>query len=402
MKIELTHHAGHAVLTLSGRLDTSVSATAQNEINSRLAQAGNIDSLTVNAKELEYVSSSGLRILLMLAKRYPSFRMTEVRPDVYEILATTGFTQIMKVEKALRRLSVDGCEIIGRGGVGTVYRIDGDTIIKVFREGSTMDEVRKEVTMSKAAFVLGMPTAISFDIVAVGKQFGLVYELLKADTLSACLKREPHRIDEFARMYATLFRQLHSIEVPTGGQIPSAIEQERASVRHISRYFPQESIDMMLQIVDAIPAANRLLHLDLQSKNAMVQTSLEGEEELMLIDMGEVGYGHPMLDLGHAYSAMVSLVGDYEGIIGVPRELGIELWNRTIDYYFDGEPADVIALRKQQIEVVSRVRNFSWLSLSDSFPEAVVNECRQLFSKRIGDRMEYISEICKTFDNWTL
>ena len=397
MNIDIRHEGDSVTLILAGRLDTATSAKASADIERALATVPVISRLTCDAGQLEYISSSGLRILLSLAKRYKDFRITEVQSMVYEVLDTTGFTKMMTVERALRQLSVEGCEVIGVGGVGTVYRLDGDTIIKVFREGTTIEEVRREITMSKEAFVMGMPTAISFDVVRVGSQYGLVYELLQADTLSACIKREPGRIDEFARKYAELFHQLHAIEVPGGSSVPCAIERERQQIRHIRRYFPQESIDLMLRIVDAIPDANRLLHLDLQTKNAMVQ-----DGQLMLIDMGEVGYGHPLLDLGHAYSAMVTLVGDYDKIIGMPRELGQKLWSRAIDYYLEGMPAEVVKQRKAQIEVVSCVRSFSWLALSDSFPEAVINECKAVFDERIARRKDYILDVCKTFGNWTL
>lgn len=397
MNIDIRHKGDSVTLILAGRLDTATSAKASADIERALATVPVISRLTCDAGQLEYISSSGLRILLSLAKRYKDFRITEVQSLVYEVLDTTGFTKIMTVERALRQLSVEGCEVIGVGGVGTVYRLDGDTIIKVFREGTTIEEVRREITMSKEAFVMGMPTAISFDVVRVGCQYGLVYELLQADTLSACIKREPGRIEEFARKYAELFHQLHAIEVPGGSSVPCAIERERQQIRHIRRYFPQESIDLMLRIVDAIPNANRLLHLDLQTKNAMVQ-----DGQLMLIDMGEVGYGHPLLDLGHAYSAMVTLVGDYDKIIGMPRELGQKLWSRAIDYYLEGMPAEVVKQRKAQIEVVSCVRSFSWLALSDSFPEAVINECKAVFDERIARRKDYILDVCKTFGNWTL
>lgn len=397
MKTTITKQDDALVAIFEGRLDTAAAQELSGNLDQMLTAQGHVDSLTVDADGLEYISSSGLRILLTLTKRFQNFRIVNVQTGVYDVLNMTGFTKIMTVERALRQLSVEGCEVIGIGGVGTVYRLDGDTIIKVFREGTTIDEVRSEITMSKEAFVMGMPTAISFDVVRVGSQYGLVYELLKASTLSACIKREPERIDEFARKYAALFRQLHQIEVPQNSSVPDAMEHEKQQVRHITRYFPQESIDLMMQVLEAIPAGRRLLHLDLQSKNAMVQ-----DGELMLIDMGEVGYGHPLLDLGHAYSAMVTLVGDYETIIGIPRELGRELWNRAIDYYFEGLPADVVAQRKRQIEVVSCVRNFSWLALSDSFPEKVINECRALFDERMGSRRDYILEVCKTFKDWHL
>lgn len=395
MTTQLINNEGEVTLTLCGRLDTAVSSQVSADINQLLATAGTIQHLTVDAGQLEYISSSGLRILLMLAKRFKQFRITEVNPEVYDVLSMTGFTKMMTVERALRQLSVDGCEVIGVGGVGTVFRLNDDTIIKVFREGTTMDEVRKEITMSKEAFVMGMPTAISFDMVRVGSQYGLVYELLHAQTLSACLKQSPERVDELARKYAGLFRQLHAIQVPADSSVPDALEHERNQVLHIRRYFPQEKIDLLLQLLDTVPASNRLLHLDLQAKNAMIQN-----EELMLIDMGEVGYGHPILDLAHAYSAMVSLVGDYDKIIGIPRELGTELWNRAIDYYFEGLPADVVALRKEQIKALSCVRNFSWLALSDSFPETVINECRTLFDERVTRHRDHLLQVCQTLKDW--
>lgn len=395
MTIQFFNNEGEATLMLCGRLDTAVSSQVSADINQLLATAGAIQHLTVDAGQLEYISSSGLRILLMLAKRFKDFRIKDVNPEVYDVLSMTGFTKMMTVERALRQLSIEGCEMIGVGGVGTVYRLDDDTIIKVFREGTTMDEVRKEITMSKEAFVMGMPTAISFDVVRVGDQYGLVYELLHAHTLSACLKQAPERMDELARKYADLFRQMHQIQVPADSSVPDALAHERSQVLHIRRYFPQESIDLLLQILDAVPSGRSLLHLDLQAKNVMLQG-----EELMLIDMGEMGYGHPVLDLAHAYSALVLFVGDYEKTIGIPRELGNELWNRAINYYFEGLPDDVVALRKEQIKAVACIRNFSWLALSDSFPEDVINECRALFDERVTRHREQLLQVCQTLKDW--
>lgn len=400
----IQHSGNDVIISFAGHLDTATSVEANLKISRELDAIVSIDSLTCDAMRLEYISSSGLRILLSLAKRHINFRVINVQPQVYEVLETTGFTKIMTVERAMRRLSVEGCKMIGIGSVGKVYRLDGDTIIKVFREGTTMENVRREITLSKEAFVLGMPTAISFDIVKVvpsnqdeEERYGLVYELLKATTLSAYLKQHPEQIDECARMYADLFKQMHEIEVPEDGNIPSAVQHERQQIEHIRRYFPEESISMLLCILDSIPESNQLLHLDLQTKNVMVQ-----DGQLMLIDMGEVGYGHPLLDLGHSYSSMVSLIGDYEKTIGIPRELGQRFWNQAIEYYFEGLPTEAIEERKKQIEVVSRIRNFSWLALSDSFPETVIEECKTMFDERVAKRFDYIKEVCKTFSSWTL
>lgn len=398
MNVKTTNLKGEVTIEFSGRWDTSCCRQVSEDIERQLAETGEVASLTCDMLDVNYISSSGLRILLRLAQRYRNFRVTEAQPQVYDVLDMTGFTKIMPVEKALRRLSIEGCEEIGRGGVGIVYRIDEDTIIKVFREGTTLDEVRTEITMSKQAFVLGMPTAISFDIVRVGSQYGLVYELLHAEMLSTCLRNDPERIDELARSYASLFHQLHSIEVPADSGIPSVLKRLDWAIRHIARYFDTASIDLMLRMASCFPEGNRLLHCDLQMKNVMMQ-----DGELMLIDMGEVGCGHPVVDLGYAYSSMVTNTTDYELFFGMPRALGSRLYMKMLDYYIGSDMSQAEHdHRLKQIEAVSCIRNFTWLSLSDSFPEESIRECQEIFVERVWRRKDYLLDVCSTLKDWEI
>ena len=395
IQTSITETADTITATLAGRLDTLAAPDVKAQLEPLLNATGK--QVVVNCRNLSYISSSGLRIFLTLSKACRRFRIDDASPEVYSVLETTGFTKIMTVNKALRQLSVAGLEVIGAGGVGMVYRIDEDTIIKVFREGTSLDDVQHEIAMAKVTFVLGMPTPISFDIVQVDNCYGLVYELLRARTLSDCIKAEPERMDEFARMYADLFRQVHAIHVPPGGNVPSALDHARKAVASLSRFFSPESVDVLMRIIDHIPQSNRLLHCDLQTKNAMMQ-----DGELMLIDMGEVGYGHPIIDLAHSYSSMKLLVGSYDKIIGMPEHMAHQMWNRMIRYYFDGQPDDLIAHRIEQIDVVACVRNFSWLALSDSFPEDVIRQCQQIFHTRVEARKEHIFSVCQTLSDWTL
>ena len=141
MTTTIRNNGSDVVITFDGRLDTATSTEANAKITRELDKIGTIGSLTCDASRLEYISSSGLRILLSLARRYKGFCVTGVQSQVYDVLETTGFTKIMTVERAMRQMVIEGCRLIGIGGVGKVYRLDGDTIIKVFREGTTMDEV---------------------------------------------------------------------------------------------------------------------------------------------------------------------------------------------------------------------------------------------------------------------
>ena len=54
-----------------------------------------------DAKDLEYISSSGLRVLMQVCKKVNSApEIINVSNDVYDIFDVTGFTQLYSVKKA--------------------------------------------------------------------------------------------------------------------------------------------------------------------------------------------------------------------------------------------------------------------------------------------------------------
>ncbi|MBR0085199.1 MAG: hypothetical protein IJL97_01480, partial [Lachnospiraceae bacterium] len=71
------------------------------------------------------------------------------------------FTEMMTVEKAYRVVSVEGCEEIGRGANGTIYRIDRDNVVKVYNNADALEDIQHEREVAKLALILGIPTAIS-------------------------------------------------------------------------------------------------------------------------------------------------------------------------------------------------------------------------------------------------
>ena len=86
-------------LKISGRLDT-ISAPELLE-KFRLIKSGNeIKSVEVDMGELDYISSAGLRVLMIMFKELPEggFRMINIKPSVKEILDTTGFDSLLNVQ----------------------------------------------------------------------------------------------------------------------------------------------------------------------------------------------------------------------------------------------------------------------------------------------------------------
>ena len=128
---------------------------------------------------------------------------------VYEILDITGFTELLPVERAYRSVSVEGCEAIGQGANGVVYRLDKDTAVKVYRNPDSLPDVRRERELARKAFVLGIPTAIPYDVVRVNGSYGSVFELLNSRSFSKLIAAEPENIDKYVGLYVELMRKMH-------------------------------------------------------------------------------------------------------------------------------------------------------------------------------------------------
>ena len=139
---------GVLTLSLSGKIDSLNAFEIENNIKQIRKQYA-ADSILLDCDQLETISSAGLRVILRLKQDMDDTRMINVHSEVYEILDITGFTEMMDVQKAYRVLSLDGCQMIGQGANGKVYRYDRDTIVSwVYRRLShTMWCVSKAVVM---------------------------------------------------------------------------------------------------------------------------------------------------------------------------------------------------------------------------------------------------------------
>ena len=101
-------------LELNGRIDSS-NAEQADELIKEIRGAHPDLQIVLDAEHLEYLSSAGLRVILRLRKDIAELKIINVNTEVYEILDMTGFTDMLTVEKAFRRFSVDGCEVIAKG-----------------------------------------------------------------------------------------------------------------------------------------------------------------------------------------------------------------------------------------------------------------------------------------------
>ena len=98
MTIEIKRNAAATTIELVGRLDTTTAPALDKTINEDIAGTKN---LVLDVKELEYISSAGLRVLLGAQKKMQkigSMKLTNVREEVMEVFEMTGFADILEIE----------------------------------------------------------------------------------------------------------------------------------------------------------------------------------------------------------------------------------------------------------------------------------------------------------------
>jgi anti-anti-sigma factor len=88
-----------ATYTIAGRLDGFTSAAHEAELKALLA--GEASSVTIDLSELEYVSSAGLRVLLMTAKQAKAkggaVVLSSPTSVVLDVLKISGFDKIFEI-----------------------------------------------------------------------------------------------------------------------------------------------------------------------------------------------------------------------------------------------------------------------------------------------------------------
>ena len=355
MTEQVAFHANRDILyiDLIGRIDAANAAAVEADIQSIRNEHPGLHTV-LDADKLAYISSAGLRVIMRLRKQEPKLALINAAPEVYQVLDMTGFTEMMTVEKAYPRMSVEGCDFIARGGNGAVYRYDPETVIKVYYNPDALPEIEQERKNARKAFVMGVNTAIPYGIVRVGDGYGTLTELLNATPITKMILQDPEHLDEPVRYYADTIRQMHSIEVEPG-ELPDLKQQVLGWADFVKDVLSAQSAAKLRTLIEALPDSRTLLHGDYHTNNVMIQNG-----EAILIDMDTLSVGHPILELGSMFNAFEGFAElDHEATMqffGFPYALGLRFWNLSLARYLGTDDAQRLASVKDRAKIIGYTR----------------------------------------------
>ena len=340
-------------ISIEGRIDASNAALAEEKIFA-IKKENEGKHTVIDADNLEYISSAGLRVILKVRKEEPKLAIINVSPEVYDVFDMTGFTDMITIEKAYRRMSVEGCQFLAKGANGAVYRYDDETILKTYYSKDALPEIQQERESARRAFVLGINTAIPYGIVRVGDGYGTVTELLNAVNVTKLLCEDPANIEKPSDYYVTLLKSIHAVEAEEG-DFPDMRETALDWADFVSKHIPEEQGKKLRAMITEIPKKNTLLHGDYHTNNIMIQNG-----EPLLIDLDTLCVGHPIFELGSMYNAFLGFSEiDHEEIkkfMGYDRDTSMRFWKLSLKKYLGTDDEELCREVENKARVIGYTR----------------------------------------------
>lgn len=353
-EVVINREASLVTVSLIGRVDSEFVLNYGDEV---FATSDKDNEITFDFEQVEYISSAGLRLVLKCAKNSKSVQVINANESVYEIFSMSGFTEIIKVKRALRVLSIEGKQLIGEGANGKVYRYDVDTIIKVYKDWSNLSYIENEISMSKKAFMLKVPTAIPFDIVKIKEGgYGCVYELLKSDVMSNIISKNPEKTPKFTKLFASALSSFLHTETYDDA-LPKKTEYVNEWIQFFeeNKIYSPEVISKIKALISTVENGHTLVHGDFHINNIMFQ-----DDEPIIIDMDTLGVGHPIFELAYCYYSMVGFdeLNPEKTIsfFGVDHSVVNKIYFDTFDIVFSEKTAEEKKDIQSKIEFLSHLR----------------------------------------------
>ena len=353
---------GRLVIVLPDRIDSECSEQVENGIRQILLQQPGMP-LTLDAEELRYISSSGLRVLMRLLKDgQKDLTVINVCSEVYEIFDVTGMDALMKVEKRMRCVDVADCPVIGEGAFGSVYRLDRDTVVKVYRNGEdSLPIIRDEIDKARQAFISGVPTAIPFDVVNVGDQYGAVMEMIDAQNCNNLLVNGQVGLDALIPRYAAFLKTLHGIEDVTG-RLPAARDIYLKNLSDYADCLKKDVYERLRELLESMPEDRHILHGDAQLKNVLVSSG-----EMMVIDMNLICTGSPVFEFASLFATYVAFNEDDPDdtlkFLGIGKEDAYRLFLGTLVSYLGDPHREALERARLKIRTLGYLRFLTILTL---------------------------------------
>ena len=286
-----------------------------------------------------------------------------------------------------RKLSLEQVKLVGEGYASWVYELENGDVVKVLKHNGREDAER-EIRLAKWAFLKGIPTAISYDVVDVDGHPGLVYESLGRDNLRNAFRDHPERFDDILSDYLTLLRTVNGV-CDEEGRLPNAIDLYRTLLQDVAGLLTPDETAKASALLSTVPETNHIIHGDCQIKNVRI---VDGK--LFLIDLDTLSRGDPIFELAALFICYRGYPTLSDEEFDSFFEISKKTTSRILDGLLDGYYPNISEAAKQ--ENARKVAFLGWLSMlarvKADMPED--EKALEMMLGRFRDALNGVNDLC--------
>lgn len=188
----------------------------------------------------------------------------------------------------------------GASGKNYFHCADDTLVLKVLNAEYQLKSVEREFEMSRKVESLGLRTPRLYEIVKVGRQYGIIGERIKNKiSVSRLCASNPEKAPDYLSDFVQEQKKLNAMPC-SEGLFPSWADQMRGLVE--SGYLIlKKDRKMALDVLDEWSQSRTCLHGDCQFSNLVTDGN-----EYYWIDLGDFACGDPRFDLGATYNSFVA------------------------------------------------------------------------------------------------
>lgn len=181
----------------------------------------------------------------------------------------------------------------GANGESYFHRSDPRIMVKLCLNSTPREQVEHELEQARRVCSAGISTPEPGELITDGKgRYGIRFERIAGKkSISRAVADEPGKVEEYARLFAGMCRELHEVHLDTDKFVN--VKDSYLQMLEESPYFTPEEKDKIRKFIMEVPDTDTAIHGDLQYSNAII-----AGDRKYFIDLGDFAYGDPLFDLG--------------------------------------------------------------------------------------------------------
>ncbi len=286
--------------------------------------------IKLDMEKVGTISFGAIRYLLMAKEEGRLFVITNASRSVADRLDSSGASKFISVFRKPYETDIQDWTLSGEGHTALSYNnIDGDSMMKLYRENVSQAVIEQEKRISESAFLLGIPTPMTGEIILSKGKLGCTFErIVGKKSVARAISENPDNIEEYISIFASLCKKLHS--TPCDKSVfPSFKDKIKETLSRLN-YFTDDENKKLLSLLEEVEDKDTCMHGDLHIGNVVLTDS-----DALFIDMGDFCFGNPIFDFGAMYVVCHFVSEDYcIKNYHINIKTVKKIWEVFIDKYF--------------------------------------------------------------------